>query len=591
MSTELITSEKNKKRFTGKLGRSVQKRMESIGFKMAAGYAALALFVILIGGISLFQMYQMQDNTSAIVEQVLPDMDKIQEINYATEHIMAISLQHFQSKDQAVKQKLEQERDQFIHKVAGTMKSYEQSLDLQAQTEQFQSLRKKWDEYMMMNSQAVKLSAEGDQELALEVSNKGVAAFNSMQVDLEALVKHSQDEAAVLGALSVSKFHTSRTLIYIIVTVVLLIIAGLNLVIHRNMIKPLKQVTGHLKHISAGDLTQPDTLITNTDEVGQLGATVNEMNKALLGIVQQIRGVSQGIGGQSETLQQAILETKEGGLQIAATMEELAAGSASQAEAAVDASKAVDDLNALIEDFAGKGQELSLHSHEVSLQGEKGRTLMDSSVAQMEQISRAVAQSMIRVEELNLKNQGIFQLVGSIRNIAEQTHLLAINAAIEAARAGEQGRGFAVVAMEVRKLSEEVQQTVAEITGITEGIQQDSRDVVEQLEAGVSQTEEGSRQIRLTGEALGEINRSVGRMAATIDAMGAELQLMNEASESMKDFSQHTSALSQQSAAGVEETSASALQQVKATDDLAGGIEYLKQLSGELEESVTRFKV
>ncbi|WP_245237024.1 methyl-accepting chemotaxis protein, partial [Paenibacillus ihuae] len=169
--------------------------------------------------------------------------------------------------------------------------------------------------------------------------------------------------------------------------------------------------------------------------------------------------------------------------------------------------------------------------------------------------------------------------------------LLAINAAIEAARAGDSGRGFAVVAQEVRKLSEDVQQTVAEITGITQGIQLDSRDMVENLRKGVLKTEEGSRQIVETGNALAEINSSVNVMAGTIENMGHDIMHMTGASEKMNEFSQHISALAQESAAGVEETSASAYEQVNATSEVAAGIGQLKSRLIELEESVKRFVV
>lgn len=272
-------------------------------------------------------------------------------------------------------------------------------------------------------------------------------------------------------------------------------------------------------------------------------------------------------------------------------MEELAKASGSQAEAAVEASKAIEDLNMLIEAFAVKGTDLSLHSGQVRTKGDRGKQLMESSVAQMGQIAEAVSQSMETVEELNRKNEGIFRLVGSIRSISEQTHLLAINAAIEAARAGDSGRGFAVVAQEVRKLSEDVQRTVSEITGITQGIQLDSKEVVEHLRMGVMRTEEGSRQIAETGEALDDINKSVHVMSGTIEEMGGNLQQMTAASETMNEFSQHISALAQQSAAGVEETSASAHEQLSATNEVAAGIGQLKTLLTELSESVTRFQV
>ncbi|KAI7261159.1 hypothetical protein KC345_g9869 [Hortaea werneckii] len=500
-------------------------------------------------------------------------------------------MQHILSTDAAEKSKLEEERDQYIRKVSDTMKSYKATLANEAGIQQFQSLTDKWDEFMTVNNQAIKLSSSGDAELALEVSHKGIDAFNSMQTDLDALVTHSQDDAANEGKISVQIFHTSLTLNIVTILIVLIVIGMINMVIRKTMINPLKKVTAQLQQIAGGDLTAEETLVGNMDEIGLLAKTVNETNRTLLEMVNRIRTVSEVIAEQGDELTQTIAETKEGSSQIALTMEELAKASGSQAEAAVDASKAIEDLNTLIENFAGLGTDLSLHSEQVRQKGERGRALMDSSVAQMGQISEAVSHSMVTLEELNRKNEGIFRLVGSIRSISEQTHLLAINAAIEAARAGDSGRGFAVVAQEVRKLSEDVQHTVSEITAITQGIQLDSKAVVEQLRSGVIKTEEGSRQIVETGEALAEINGSVSMMAGTIDEMGNDLQQMTGASETMNEFSQHISALAQQSAAGVEETSASAHEQLNATTEVANGIEHLKLLLTELRESVTRFVI
>ncbi|WNS41252.1 methyl-accepting chemotaxis protein [Paenibacillus sp. MMS20-IR301] len=575
-----------------KAGQStLAKGSKSIGFKMASGYAALAVLVLISGGVSLYQMYGMQKNTGDIIHQNIPALDKIHNINYFTERVMAVSMQHILNSDPAEKSKLEEERTQFIRKVAETFKEYKQNLHAEQELQQLQSLTDKWSEFMTVNNQAIKLSGSSDKELALEVSRKGITAFNSMQTDLDALVAHSQEDAANKGSISEKIFHTSLTLNIITVVIVLIVIGLINMVIRKTMINPLKKVTSQLQQISGGDLTADETLIGNMDEIGLLAKTVNETNRTLLEMVSRIRSVSEVISGQGDELMRTIAETKEGSSQIALTMEELAVASGSQAEAAVDASKAVEELNALIEHFAVRGNDLSLHSEQVRLKGEKGGALMESSVAQMNGISEAVSQSMETLEELNRKNEGIFRLVGSIRSISEQTHLLAINAAIEAARAGDSGRGFAVVAQEVRKLSEEVQQTVSEITGITQGIQHDSRAMVEQLRSGVAKTEEGSRQIVETGEALAEINSSVVVMAATVEDMGKDLQQMTGASETMNEFSQHISALAEESAAGVEETSASAHEQLSATSEVADGIGQLKDMLNELRESVARFKV
>lgn len=576
----------------GKQGQAnLLKGRKGIGFKIASGYITLAILVLISGAVALYHMNGMQKNTGNVIDHIIPELNRIHNVNYLTEHVLSISLNHMLNTDAASLKALEAERQQFIGRVADTLKEYRANLKETQELTQLESLTSKWNEFLSVNDEAIKHSSSGDKQLALEVSLKGIEVFNTMQVDLDALVAHSQKDAENEGEISADIFRNSLTINIVTILIVLLMIGLISAVIRRTIIQPLKKVTAHVQQISGGDLTAEDTLIRNEDEIGLLAKTVNETNRTLREMVSRIREVSRVISEQGDELMHSIAETKEGSSQIALTMEELATASGSQAEAAVDASKAVEALNTLIENFAGRGTDLSLHSEQVRQKGEKGRALMESSVAHMNEIAEAVSQSMETVEELNQKNEGIFRLVGSIRSISEQTHLLAINAAIEAARAGDSGRGFAVVAQEVRKLSEDVQRTVAEITDITQGIQHDSRTMVEQLRSGVTKTEEGSRQIVETGEALAEINGSVDVMSVTIDDMGQDLQQMTGASETMNEFSQHISALSQQAAAGVEETSASAHQQLTSTAAVADGIGQLKLQLAELKDSVTRFQV
>jgi methyl-accepting chemotaxis protein len=371
----------------GRLKRIISKGSRSISFKFASGYIALALLVLISGVLSLYQMYAMQKNSSEIIRELIPELNEIHNINYYTEHIMSVTLQHIQSSDTAEKSKLEEERDAFIRYIGDTMKSYKNTPKDEEHTQRFESLQSKWSEYMTINDQVFKLSKENNDDLALEVSKKGISAFNAMKVDMNALVDFSVKEGDSKDKVSLDIFRIALTVTVVTMLLVLLVIAIINMIINRAMIRPLKKVTAHLKRIASGDLKVEDTLIGNEDEIGVLAKTVNEMNHALFDIVKQIRSVSQTIGEQSETLVHSITETKEGGMQIAVTMEELAVASGSQAEAAVDASKAIENLNNLIEAFAAKGNELALYSHQVQQKGDRGRTLMESSVAQMNQIA------------------------------------------------------------------------------------------------------------------------------------------------------------------------------------------------------------
>lgn len=216
---------------------------------------------------------------------------------------------------------------------------------------------------------------------------------------------------------------------------------------------------------------------------------------------------------------------------------------------------------------------------------------MDQSVEQMEKINGFMKLSMERVKELDQSNQNINKLVNVIDDIAKQTNLLALNAAIEAARAGEYGKGFAVVADEVKGLAEQVATSINEITTITNGIQTESKAVVEILEQGVEQTKVGSDFIVSTGTTFESIIEEVDSMVSLVHDVTNHLENVKDESEKITRFIQDVSAISEETAASTEQTSASVQQQASTTETIAGSSELLSKLSGESFNLINRFQV
>ncbi|MDH5163713.1 methyl-accepting chemotaxis protein [Heyndrickxia oleronia] len=377
-----------------------------------------------------------------------------------------------------------------------------------------------------------------------------------------------------------------------IVTILVIIISFAVAFITSNKIsKPIKHVMQRMKLIANGDLSQEPLQTTLKDEVGHLIIATNEMNRQTRDLLNRINTVSGSVTSQSEELSQSANEVKSGSEQIAITMQELASGTEVQANNTNELSSIMGSFTLKVEEANEKGRHIQQSSNQVLSMASEGKKLMESSNDQMAKIDQIVQGAVQKVQSLDSQSREISTLVSVINDIAEQTNLLALNAAIEAARAGEHGKGFAVVADEVRKLAEQVSHSVTDITSIVINIQKESGMVAESLLNGYSEVEKGTSQIQTTGKTFTEINEAVIKMVNSITTISDSLSEMEDSSLKMNRSIEEIASISQESAAGVEQTSASSQQISSSMEEIAGNSEDLSKLAEELNALVNQFKL
>ncbi|MBD8838729.1 MCP four helix bundle domain-containing protein [Paenibacillus sp. CFBP 13594] len=565
-------------------------KIKSIGLRISIAFYLLILCLIVLSVTIVTRMNSIETNTNEITNNWMPSIQQINRLNYTTEHVLSLSYRHFDA-EETDKAFLSEERTKYIRETTQAIKIYDQQEKSAEELEHWTAFKNKWEAYLKINTQSIKLSDEGQTQLAKEVADKGADSFDTMQVDLDYLVEYNQEQSNLAAAQTIRSVQDGRLIIIIGVLVMIVITAISIPIIRSQVVKPLLRVISAVKLIAEGQLNVQDIHTKHEDEVGVLAKAVNDMKGNLTSMVLSVRRIAQAVNLQSGELAISSEEVKIGSRQIAVTMEESAKAAESQAETAVESARTVEVLNDHIQNHTEQGSQLRVMSDLVLEQGLNGRKAMEQSVQQMQQISGSVSASMNKMERLNRKNEDISKLVQVIHDIARQTNLLALNASIEAARAGESGRGFAVVASEVRKLSEAVQTSVEEITAITEDIQQESQGVVVELRTGVQETELGQEHVLASGQLFRTINESVEGMVGVISTMTDGLAGMQEASGRMNDFSQQISAVSEQSAASVEEVSASAEEQVSSMETISGNIQSLKELSEDLLTSIEKLKI
>ena len=284
----------------------------------------------------------------------------------------------------------------------------------------------------------------------------------------------------------------------------MLIAVGSAIWLLRSKLAPLGDLVRQAEALGAGDLSVRLNVSSN-DEIGQLGRAFNQMSQALSTMVEHIRKASQEVNSRAQALSGLSGGAYEG-------MEQQSGEITSMAGAVEEFSAT--SLN--IADNMGSTQRLA---QENAQQTQIGRTSMTEASSSLEQIAGALNSTATVINTLGQRSQEIGGIVGVITSIAEQTNLLALNAAIEAARAGEQGRGFAVVADEVRNLASRTRQATDEISGMIQSIQQETGNAISTMEQGNVLMQEGLSRNANVASALARIDeqsRSAGQQFAAI---------------------------------------------------------------------------
>ncbi|WP_058308030.1 methyl-accepting chemotaxis protein [Gracilibacillus massiliensis] len=378
-----------------------------------------------------------------------------------------------------------------------------------------------------------------------------------------------------------------------IITMAISIIIGLVIVILfvKVINFNINQIKVELNNLAAGDLSGKKVKVKSNDEFTVLANAMNQMKDNLYDMINKVMMATGRVMQQSGTLNQSSDQVKEGSEQIAATMEELSSGSESQANHASNLASTMEEHNRKVKVVAENGQRIADESKEVMNVSHNGKESLEQSVIQMQTIHDMVQDSYQRVTGLDKRTAEIDKIVIVIKEIAEQTNLLALNAAIEAARAGEAGKGFAVVADEVRKLAEQVTASISDITGLVANIQEESGQVADSLELGFKEVEKGTTQIGQTGDNFAQINQSISGMVLRVQEIVQSLNEVNENSVDMHKSVDEIAAVSQESAAAVEETAASAEQTNQSMENVSNSAQELDALAQELEEQVAKFKI
>ena len=328
----------------------------------------------------------------------------------------------------------------------------------------------------------------------------------------------------------------------------------------RKVVSRLRPVMEVAERASNGDLSYRVPVVTN-DELGQMGVAVNGFLDHLNGMLKKITEVVQTVATSSEEL------SANGG--------QVAQASREQSGQATQVASAVEEMSVTANEMAKNAQVLAETAQEVNQSAVKGGEIVANSIRGMQTVTETMQASAHQINMLGQRSQEIGEIIRVIEDIADQTNLLALNAAIEAARAGEQGRGFAVVADEVRKLAERTGKATKEIAGVIETVQTGTSEAVNSMETGTAEAQNGMQLAQHAGERLKEIVEGVGQVANMIHQIAGSTGEQSQVSGQIAQSIQTVATLSQQNEGSVDQVAS-------ATGDLA-------RMASELQSSLSHF--
>ena len=451
-----------------------------------------------------------------------------------------------------------------LHNEQGT---YERVALVYASVNQEKLLREKLEDPAMKQMAVIgRLVREIGPGAHMSYPSEKVFAEVSAKIDLLRSVEESYTEDILNEIRSNKEAALQQLLLYsamLAVTVVLTLMLCVKIV--HSLITTIggepEEAARLLNAISRGDLTQGIRVSAGDDT--SLLASAQHMQNALRDMIGEVHQATQSISESASTL-----------LSITRQLEE---GSLRGSESATRIASAMEQMAVSIQQISGNADGVSMTTHETAKISCDGLATMQSSMREMQEIADVVSLSSEAIGRLASQSEHIAGIVNVIREVSDQTNLLALNAAIEAARAGEQGRGFAVVADEVRKLAERTKLSTQDIATMIEAIRNGTMQAVESMVQGTVMVNEGMELVRNTGNSMATIHGSTDNVLAAIDGISTSLREQSYANNEI--------AKSVENIAQMSERNHSAI------CDVVSSADQLQMLSEALRQSASRFQI
>ena len=538
-------------------------RRLNIAPRAGLGFGLMALLVALLGGFSLQQMTQMRHQAEQVDDNWLPSVISVGRMTQDMLRIRALTLRLLIDPAPAAQQQNRARIEELKAGLNEVQQRYKALIVLPEEhtlLTRYQGLER---QYLDLQGQVMQLAGEGRTDAAATLVNGEMNQFaDQMTATLNELIELNIHHADRATDLAEAVYAGAKVWVWGLLLVAVTMTVVLALALTRSIVRPLGQSLQVAETVAKGDLT-PQITVQGEDEPARLQAALKVMQQSLRDTIGRISDSAGQLASASE--------------QLSAVTEDATRGLQQQSQEIEQAATAVNQMTSAVEEVASNAVATSEASRESDRIARQGREQVQATVHAIESLAAGVADNAEEVGQLAQQVQDISKVLDVIGAIAEQTNLLALNAAIEAARAGEAGRGFAVVADEVRALAHRTQTSTREIEQMIVAIQAGTERAVH----GMQQSNERARSTlegaHAAGEALEAITAAIARInernLVIASASEEQAQVAREVDRNLITIRD----LAHQRSGGAEQTSAAS--------------QALSQLAVDLNALVHRFSV
>lgn len=506
------------------------------------GFAFIALLVVVLGVFAVDRMSVMRQASVDMESNQLPSVTYLGTITENVLRLRILSFRVLVNRDPASLQEAESRIGVLTEKVRQAQVGYAALPAGREELALYTRFASTLQNYLQAQQQMLELSrANKLDDMRNLINSKIKDGTDQMGDQLNQLIAINQADASVADALANDQYNSAINGVIGVSIFAALVTVLLAWLLTRSIVTPLARAVTAARFIAEGNLSKTIE-VDGKDEPGRLLAALADMQKNLRQTIEQIAGSANQLGAAAE--------------ELSAVTEEASRGLQQQNNEIEQAATAVNEMTAAVEEVARNAVSTSEASSQSTQAAREGRDRVVETVDAIQTMTVDVQNTAVMIEGLATQGRDIGKVLDVIRAIAEQTNLLALNAAIEAARAGEAGRGFAVVADEVRALAHRTAQSTQEIEKMVAGIQNGTGQAVSSMQQSNQRTQSTLEMARAAGVALEQITHSIHqineRNLVIASASEEQAQVSREVDRNLVNIRD----LATQSAAGANQTSA-----------------------------------